>query len=86
MKKIIETLKRKWNAETPKFYKWVRNVSATISGCAIAIKTAMDGAGCTMSDTWTKIYAYVISITAAIAFLSQFAEKKTDVKDSFVGS
>lgn len=63
-------------ADTPKIARWIRNVSAGISGCALAIMTALLAAQSNIPEWFTKVYPYMIGIPAAIAFVSQFSSKK----------
>lgn len=79
--KWIKWLIARWRAETPKVWRWVRNVSATLSAMAVASYTAITAVGIVVSPTWASVFAYVIGVTAAIAALSQFTSKsKTDKK------
>lgn len=73
---VLDKLWKKFKADTPKIARWVRNVSAGISGCALAIMTALLAAQSNIPEWFTKIYPYLIGIPAAIAFISQFSSKK----------
>ncbi len=75
---IINRLWEKFKADTPKIARWVRNVSACISGCALAIMTALLTAQSNIPEWFNKIYPYMIGIPAAIAFISQFSSKKDE--------
>lgn len=76
MNTIIKKLWRKFKSDTPKIARWVRNISAGISGCALAIMTALLAAQSPIPDWFNKTYPYLIGIPAAIAFISQFSSKK----------
>ena len=78
MKKILNKLWTKFKADTPKIAKRVRNISAGISGCALAIMTALLAAQSTIPDWFNKIYPYLIGVPAAVAFISQFSSKKDE--------
>lgn len=75
---IFNKLWSKFIADTPKIARWVRNVSAGISGCALAIMTALLAAQSNVPEWFSKIYPYMIGIPAAIAFISQFSSKKDE--------
>lgn len=75
---IINKLLSKFKADTPKIAKRVRNIAAGISGCALAIMTALLAAQSNIPEWFNKIYPYLIGIPAAIAFISQFSSKKDE--------
>lgn len=75
---IVYKLWNKFKADTPKIAKWVRNISAGISGCALAIMTALLAAQSNIPEWFNKVYPYLIGIPAAIAFVSQFSSKKDE--------
>lgn len=76
--KIIYKLWNKFKADTPKIARWIRNVAAGISGCALAIMTALLAAQSNIPEWFNKMYPYLIGIPAAIAFISQFSSKKDE--------
>lgn len=69
--KIVE----RWKAETPRIYKRLRNVTASLAAMALAAQTAVTAAGIEIGPMWTKIFAYTIGIGAAIAAMSQLQKK-----------
>lgn len=75
---MIKNLINKFKAETPKFAKCIRNTAMAISGCALAIMTALVAAQSRIPDWWGTVYPYLVGIPAAIAFFSQFSTKKDD--------
>lgn len=76
--KIINKLWTKFKADTPKIAKWIRNISAGISGCALAIMTALLAAQSYIPEWFNRVYPYLIGVPAAIAFISQFSSKKDE--------
>lgn len=76
MQDIFKKLYKKFIADTPKIARWVRNISAAISGCSLAIMTALLAAQSTIPNWFNTIYPYTIGIPAAIAFISQFSTKE----------
>lgn len=76
--KMFNKLISKFKADTPKIAKRVRNIAAGISGCALAIMTALLAAQSNVPEWFNKIYPYLIGIPAAIAFVSQFSSKKDE--------
>lgn len=75
---IITKLWINFKADTPKIARRVRNIAAGISGCALAVMTALLAAQSQIPDWFNKIYPYMIGIPAAIAFISQFSSKKDE--------
>lgn len=73
--RIINKLWTNFIADTPKIAKVVRNIAACISGCALAVMTALLSAQSDIPEWFNKIYPYLIGIPAAIAFISQFYKK-----------
>lgn len=78
MNNIIERLWINFKADTPKITKRVRNIAAGISGCALAVMTALLAAQSQVPDLFANIYPYLIGIPAAIAFISQFSSKNDE--------
>lgn len=78
MNTIIKRLWASFKADTPKIAKRVRNIAAGISGCALAIMTALLAAQSPIPDWFNNIYPYLIGIPAAIAFISQFSSKENE--------
>ena len=66
----------RFEADTPKIARRIRNVCAFISGLALAVMTALLAAQSQIPGWFNDIYPYCIGVPAAIAFLCQFAEDK----------
>jgi hypothetical protein len=81
MGRIVGNIKKRWAAETPLLYKRIRNVMAALAAMAVAAQTAVTAAGIVIGETWTKIFAYTIGISAAVAALSQLTKSKDDGND-----
>lgn len=80
-KKTMNIIAKLWidfKSDTPKIARRVRNVAACISGCALAVMTALLAAQSQIPDWFNKIYPYLIGAPAAIAFVSQFSSKKDE--------
>ena len=75
MKKLIVILKKRWQAETPRLYRRIRNLSMGISGCAVAINAALMAAGARVPEWICTVYPYLVGVPAAIAFVLQFGEQ-----------
>lgn len=77
---IIEKLWQRFQSDTPKIAKRVRNVSAFVSGCALAVMTALLAAQSSIPEWFNRVYPYLIGAPAAIAFISQFSSKDKEGK------
>ncbi len=75
---MIQKLWCKFKADTPKIAKRVRNIAAGLSGCALAVMTALLAAQSDIPNWFNKIYPYLIGVPAAVAFISQFSSKKDE--------
>ena len=80
IKEKIRELVRRFQSDTPKIDRRIRNVASFISGGALAVMTALLSAQATIPEWFNAIYPYLIGIPAAIAFICQFAEKTKDEK------
>lgn len=76
IKKIFSRLSERFQADTPKIAGRVRNISAFVSGAALAVMTALLAAQSSIPEWFNNAYPYLIGIPAAIAFACQFSEKK----------
>lgn len=78
MKRGVGALSRRFQADTPKIAKRVRNVAAFVSGLSMAVMTALITAQASIPDWFNRIYPYCIGLPAAVAFACQFSEKKME--------
>lgn len=72
MMNTIKNLWQRFQSGTPKIARRVRNISAFVSGMALAVMTALLAAQSSIPEWFNKAYPYLIGIPAAIAFISQF--------------
>lgn len=72
----INRLGERFQADTPKIAKRIRNISAFVSGLALAVMTALLSAQSAIPEWFNAVYPYLIGVPAAIAFICQFSEKK----------
>lgn len=74
----IITLSRRFQADTPKIARRVRNVAAFVSGLSMAVMTALITAQASIPEWFNRIYPYCIGLPATVAFACQFSEKKME--------
>lgn len=80
IKRRVKELVRRFQADTPKIERRIRNVASFISGGALAVMTALLSAQAVIPEWFNAIYPYLIGIPAAVAFICQFAEKTDNEK------
>ena len=78
--KIIGKLVDRWNAETPRIFKFIQTTSFSISAIAVAINSACMGAGAIMPIWWGTIFPYLVGIGALVTTLAQLTKKKDESK------
>ncbi|WP_321517421.1 hypothetical protein [uncultured Bacteroides sp.] len=74
--KIINEFRRKWKAETPFFWKWIRNVSVSITSALGAGILAVSSGGLSLPEHTTTYLSYFILIIGTIAGYAGTREKK----------
>ncbi len=82
MKKIswIEQVKKRWKAETPKFFKKIVWSAASVSGVAIAVNAALSMAGATAPSWWIEIYPYLVGVPAGMAAVAKLTKENSERK------
>lgn len=71
IKTLFQNLKERWKAETPKAFKTLRNITGTLAAMCAGAQTAISAVGIYADPFWTKLFAYVIGISAALAIYAQ---------------
>lgn len=74
----IKDIPRRFKAETPKVFIWIRNICALISTVATAVNSKLIISGVTVPSWFTENIWYFIALPAVIAFFVQTKEKKDD--------
>lgn len=76
MKNIFIEIKRRWNAETPKLAKWIRNIAGTSSAGVLVVNGALTQSGVNVPPWFSNNLWWFIAIPAAITFFAGIREKK----------
>lgn len=76
MKLLIKTIKERWKAAMPVFFKWIMGIGTAIAGIALSIQLALDSGGATIPEWWEKLYPYLIGIGAGMTATAKFTQKK----------
>ena len=75
MKKIFYTIRERWKAQIPLFFKWVMGIGTGVAATALAIQMALDTGNAVAPEWWTKIYPYLIGIGAGMTASAKFTQK-----------
>lgn len=70
---VIKDLWGRFQSDTPKIARAIRNIAAFVSGLALAVMTALLAAQSTIPTWFNNVYPYLIGVPAAVAFISQFS-------------
>lgn len=75
MKQLIKTIRERWTAQIPVFFKWIMGIGTGIASIAFSIQMALDSSGATAPDWWVTIYPYLIGIGAGMTATAKFTQK-----------
>ena len=67
LKSAIKTIKNRWGAKTPLFFKNIIRIGLSVSGISLAMHGAMIAAGAIEPQWWINLYPYLIAIPAGMA-------------------
>lgn len=79
---IFKTLKNRWQAKSPKIFKWILRVSLMVSGTALAINTALTTGGAIMPLWWSTIYPYLIGVGAGAAAVAKLTKEHQEPENN----
>ncbi len=71
---IIKTIKNRWCAETPKFFKGVRQLAITFGSSATAVWVANDTMTLGLNPSILEVCKYLIAISAAMGVTAQLTQ------------
>ena len=78
---MCEKLIERWNAETPIFFKKLRNLSIAIGGSATSVWLANSTMGLNLNETLLSICKYAIASCCALGLSSQLTKIDTPKQD-----
>lgn len=64
---LFKTLKDRWSAESPDFFKGVQKVAISLGGSALAVLGCASIPGIIIPAIVTKVCSYIIIAAAAVA-------------------
>lgn len=68
---ILQTIKDRWNSETPKFFRKIRRLAITLGSSATAVWVANSSMGLNLDDIVLDVCKYTITCCAAMGLTSQ---------------
>lgn len=76
--RIIRTIKRRWKARVPKFFKWVMGIGTSVAAVALAIQMALVSGGASVPAWWETIYPYLIGIGAGMTAVAKLTRDQQE--------
>jgi hypothetical protein len=71
---ILKTIKNRWCAETPNFFKGIQKFAISLGSSATAVWVANDTMSLGLHPTVLDVCKYLIAISAAIGVTSQLTQ------------
>ena len=71
---IIKTISKRWKAETPKFFKNLQKIAASLGASAAAVWTAQSSMTLELHPTILEICKYLIVFSAAMGGTAQLTQ------------
>jgi hypothetical protein len=71
---ILKTIKNRWCAETPKFFKSLQRIAISLGSSATAVWVANDTMTLGLHPTILDVCKYLIAISAAVGVTSQLTQ------------
>lgn len=75
MKKVFITIKDRWKAQIPVFFKWIIGIGGGVASVALAIQMALTSGGATVPEWWEALYPYLIGVGAGMTATAKFTQK-----------
>lgn len=76
MKHIINTIRERWKAQMPVFFRWIMGIGTGIATVSFSIQMALDSSGASAPEWWVTIYPYLIGIGAGMTATAKFTQKQ----------
>jgi predicted permease len=69
--KLLETIKKRWDAETPEFFKGIKKLALSLGTPAMAIILANQSLSLELDDNILSICKYAVTVCIAMGMTSQ---------------
>ena len=75
---LVKTIINRWNAETPKFFKGVKNLAITLGTSATAVWITNNTMSLGLHPTILEVCKYLIAIAAAMGVTAQLTQEDSN--------
>ena len=72
--KILQTIKNRWCAQTPNFFKGIQKFAISLGSSATAVWVANETMSLGLHSTVLEVCKYLIAISAAVGVTSQLTQ------------
>lgn len=69
--KLLNTIKKRWDAETPTFFKGIKKLTLSLGTSAMTVMLANQSLSLELDDNILSICKYVITVCVAMGMTSQ---------------
>lgn len=78
---IIDTVKQRWLAETPKFFVGVKKLAISLGSSATAIWVTNESMSLNLHETVLEVCKYIITFSAAMGLTAQLTQNTPPVEN-----
>lgn len=78
--KLLITLKERWNAETPAFFKGIKKIALSLGSSAMAVILANQSLSLELNDDILAVCKYVVTVCIAMGMTSQLTKVQPPTK------
>jgi predicted permease len=68
---LLKTIKKRWNAETPAFFKGIKKLALTLGTPSMAIILANQSLSLELNDNILTVCKYIVTVCIAMGLTSQ---------------
>jgi hypothetical protein len=68
---LLKTIKKRWNAETPTFFKGIKKLALTLGTPSMAIILANQSLSLELNDNILTVCKYIVTVCIAMGLTSQ---------------
>lgn len=72
---IYQTIKTRWQAKMPKFFKWIMGIGTGVAAVALAIQMSLNSAGAYAPEWWNALYPYLIGAGAGMTAVAKLTRE-----------
>lgn len=72
------SIKERWKARSPKIFRRIYKWASGVAAVAVAVQTAMVGAGATIPHWWEVAFPYLVGLSAGMAAVAKLTREDGD--------